>query len=107
MVKLRDPVHNFVTFNEDEIQVINLDTSKTSANILAVTHVTVVDATGAAPLPDRTILITDDLITGIGRSEDIHLPTNARVVTPPASLSFQGFGTCTFIGMKRTFLEHA
>jgi len=24
---------------------------------LAVTHVTVIDATGAAPLPDRTILI--------------------------------------------------
>jgi len=32
-------------------------TSKTSANILAVTHVTVIDATGAAPFPDRTILI--------------------------------------------------
>jgi len=38
----------------------------TSANILAVTHVTVIDATGAAALPDRTILITDDLITDIG-----------------------------------------
>jgi putative nucleotidyltransferase with HDIG domain len=25
MIKLRDPVHNFVTFNEDEIKVINLD----------------------------------------------------------------------------------
>jgi len=35
-----------------------------ATNILAVTHVTVIDATGAAPLPDRTILITDDLITG-------------------------------------------
>jgi len=55
-------------------------TSKTSANILAVIHVTVIDATGAAPLPDRTILMTDDFITGIGRSGDIHLRTNAMVL---------------------------
>ena len=54
--------------------------SSTSANILAVTQVTVIDTTGAAPRSDRTILITDDLITGIGRGEDIHLPTNATVV---------------------------
>ena len=61
--------------------------SKTPTNILAVTHVTVIDATGAAALPERTILITDDLITGIGRSEDINLPTNATVLNAASGIN--------------------
>jgi imidazolonepropionase-like amidohydrolase len=44
---------------------------------LAFTHVTVIDATGAAPRPERTVLITDDRITSISEAP---LPNDARVI---------------------------
>lgn len=48
--------------------------------ILAITHVTVIDATGAAPQPDMTLLITDQRIATIGLSPSTAIPRGARVV---------------------------
>ena len=44
---------------------------------LALTHVTVIDGTGAEPLPDRTVLITGDRITSITTAS---APPGARVI---------------------------
>jgi imidazolonepropionase-like amidohydrolase len=49
-------------------------------NILAFTHATVIDATGAPAQLDVTVVITGDRITGMGKSADINPPTNAVVV---------------------------
>ena len=47
---------------------------------LAITHVTVIDATGSPAQGDRTVVITGDRITSIGPSTDVRALEGARVV---------------------------
>jgi imidazolonepropionase-like amidohydrolase len=47
---------------------------------LAITHVTVIDATGAPPQPDMTLLIAAQRITALGPSSQISIPAGARIV---------------------------
>ena len=52
----------------------------TQSQPLVFTHVTVVDATGAQPMSDMTVVVTGDRITKIGRSGQVSVPRGARVV---------------------------
>src|SRR6266436_4993488 len=54
--------------------------SGAQTNLLAFTHATVIDATGAPGKTGLTVVITDDRITAIGKSADLHPPTNAVIV---------------------------
>jgi hypothetical protein len=45
---------------------------------IVFTHVTVIDATGAAPRPDVTVLITGDRIADVGKN--VSVPSSAQVV---------------------------
>ena len=45
-----------------------------------MTHVTVIDATGNAAQPDMTLLIADQRITSIGRSNSTAIPRGAEIV---------------------------
>lgn len=67
----------FLTF----LLLVSCSTKKTSpaAPTLAITHATVIDATGA-PQPDTTVLIEHDHIALIGPSRRISLPPNTPVV---------------------------
>ena len=47
---------------------------------LALTHATLIDATGRPPLTDRTIIVRGDRIRKIGESRKTTPPKNARVV---------------------------
>jgi imidazolonepropionase-like amidohydrolase len=47
---------------------------------LAITHVTVIDATGGAPLPDMMVLIADQHITAMGPSKSVAIPPGAQVL---------------------------
>jgi imidazolonepropionase-like amidohydrolase len=47
---------------------------------LALTHVTVIDCTGAAAKPSSTVVVTDGLISAVGSSETVPIPAGARVV---------------------------
>ncbi|HKY03971.1 MAG TPA: amidohydrolase, partial [Blastocatellia bacterium] len=47
---------------------------------IAFTHVTVIDATGAPPLPGMTVVITGDRITTIGPAGKVRIPRQAEVV---------------------------
>ena len=51
-----------------------------SAPVVVLTHVRVIDGTGAAPLDDQTIVITGDKISSIARSASAKVPTSAQVV---------------------------
>src|SRR5258705_6969090 len=51
-----------------------------STQVLVFTHVTVIDATGAEPKPDMTVVIRDGRIAELGRSGKIRPPKGARVV---------------------------
>lgn len=47
---------------------------------LALVHVTVIDATGAAAMPDMTVIISGDRIIKIGKVSDVAIPERAQLV---------------------------
>src|SRR5437667_6263479 len=47
---------------------------------LAFIHATVIDATGSAPMPDATALLSGDRIVAVGRTGSIFIPNGAEVV---------------------------
>jgi imidazolonepropionase-like amidohydrolase len=49
-------------------------------NALAITHVTVIDCTGAAAKPDSTVVVTGGLIAAIGPSESVKIPQDSHVI---------------------------
>lgn len=55
-------------------------TQDSSALPLAITHVTVIDATGAPPKSDHTVVITGERITSVGPATVARIPAGARVV---------------------------
>jgi imidazolonepropionase-like amidohydrolase len=50
------------------------------AKSLAITGVTVIDATGAPARPDMTVVVTGERITAVGKSGEVRVPEGARVV---------------------------
>ena len=54
--------------------------SKPPNPVLAIAHVTVIDATGAPPQPDMTILIHDQRIAALAPSKSISIPRSAQVL---------------------------
>lgn len=51
-----------------------------AAKALVFSHVTVIDATGAPPQPDQTVVIAGDRIVRIGPAKNVATPSNAQVV---------------------------
>jgi imidazolonepropionase-like amidohydrolase len=51
-----------------------------SAPALAITHVTVIDATGATAQPDQTVVIKDGRIVDLGKSADTLVPAGAETM---------------------------
>ena len=49
-------------------------------NILAVSDVTVIDATGSPAKPNMTVIITGDQITQIAKTGEVAIPNNAQVI---------------------------
>jgi hypothetical protein len=47
---------------------------------IAITHVTVIDATGAPPKPNFTVLIDNEKISAIGSDSSIDIPFGARII---------------------------
>jgi imidazolonepropionase-like amidohydrolase len=53
---------------------------KLQQNILAISDVTVIDATGASAKPNMTVIITADRITEIAKTGEVAIPKNAQVI---------------------------
>ena len=47
---------------------------------LAITHVTVIDVTAAAPQPDMTVIINGNRITALGKANNVRIPQGAQVI---------------------------
>jgi hypothetical protein len=47
---------------------------------LAITHVTLIDATGASAQPDMTVFLADELIAAIGPSKSMFIPRETKTV---------------------------
>jgi hypothetical protein len=54
-------------------------------NSMAFTHLTVIDATGQPPLPDRTVLVVGDRIQSINKLGKKNVPKSARIIDPSGS----------------------
>lgn len=54
--------------------------SKPSGSVLAITHVTVIDATGVPPQSDMTVLVAGHRIVAVGLSQSVHVPSDAQIV---------------------------
>jgi len=54
--------------------------SAQQSNTLAVTHVTVIDCTGAPPNPNSTVVIASGHISAVGPSDRVSIPAGAHVV---------------------------
>ncbi len=48
--------------------------------MIALTHVRVVDGTGAPPAEDQTVLIADGMIRAVGQVDDVTVPSGASVM---------------------------
>ena len=53
---------------------------KPQQNILAISDVTVIDATGGPAKPNMTVIIIGDRITTIGKTGEVAIPKNAQVI---------------------------
>jgi imidazolonepropionase-like amidohydrolase len=51
-----------------------------STAAVAITHVSVIDATGSAPQADMTVIVDDQRIVGLGSSGAARVPAGARIV---------------------------
>ena len=58
---------------------------------VAITHVTVIDGTGAEPRRDQTVLINGDRIGAIGPSTDLKVSRKARVIDGTGKYLLPGF----------------
>lgn len=47
---------------------------------IAITHATIIDATGAPPKPNSTILIDHEKISAIGPDSSLEIPSGARII---------------------------
>jgi len=58
----------------------SLSASAQKNDALVLTHITVIDCTGAAPKPDSTVVISGSQITAVGPTDSVSIPAAARVV---------------------------
>jgi imidazolonepropionase-like amidohydrolase len=58
----------------------SLVASAQTNDAIAITHVTVIDCTGAAARPNATVVVTGGFISAVGSSETTQVPAGARVV---------------------------
>src|SRR5258708_40245385 len=64
--------------------------SRRHLQVLIFTHVTVIDATGAPAKPDRSVVITGDRITAIGRSGKVRMPKDAQIINASGKYMIPG-----------------
>jgi imidazolonepropionase-like amidohydrolase len=58
----------------------SLSASTQTNNAIAITHVTVIDCTGAVARPNSTVVVAQGHITAVGLSDAIKIPAGTRVV---------------------------
>jgi imidazolonepropionase-like amidohydrolase len=56
------------------------ETEKLPQTHLIITHVTVIDASGAPAKPEMTVVITNSRIAALGKTGEVRLPKDARVL---------------------------
>src|ERR1044072_1100993 len=61
-----------------------------SEPVVALTNVTLIDGTGAAPKPNQTIVIQNGRITDVGAASSVRIPSGARTMDLAGSAVIPG-----------------
>ena len=69
---------------------VDLRAQDLRAGVLALTHVTVIDMTGAPPKPDMTVVIEGNRITSIAHSRKMRIPQSAEVINATGKFLIPG-----------------
>jgi imidazolonepropionase-like amidohydrolase len=69
----------------------SLSASTQTNNAIAITHVTVIDCTGAAARSNSTVVVAGGLISAVGPTETVIIPAGARVVDANGKFLIPGF----------------
>lgn len=79
--------------------------AKPGPRVLAFTHVTVIDATGAPARPDSTVVITGNRITALGRTGRVRVPNDATTIDASGKFMIPGLWDMHvhFTETERTF----
>ena len=56
------------------------ETNESRTNPIYITRVTVIDTKNGKELPDRTVILAGDRITGVAKTKDARVPPGAKVV---------------------------
>jgi imidazolonepropionase-like amidohydrolase len=65
--------------------------SDKKVSLIAFTHVTIIDATGAPPRNDMTVVVSEGKITAIGQTASVAVPVGATVVNGTGKFLLPGF----------------
>lgn len=84
---------------------VSLFAQQRKTTVLALTHVTVIDMTGARPKPEMTVVITGNRITAIGKTGRPRIPRGARVIDASGKFLIPGLWDMHvhFTETERTF----
>ena len=77
--------------NEEELPAQGLKNSQESTGVPIAVTGTLIDGTGAEPVPEAVVVIKDRYIAAVGSRKDIKIPENARVFSFPHGTLLPGF----------------
>jgi imidazolonepropionase-like amidohydrolase len=75
----------------DSLPTVIQEVVRVTAPVVALTHVQVVDGTGAPPAADRTIVIEDGRIAAVGPAGQVVIPSGAEILDLPGHTVIPGF----------------
>ena len=74
-----------------QIREINQKEITFKKAVIAITGATIVDGTGGAPIENGCVIVTDGIISAVGRKADIEIPGNAQVIDAQGLTLLPGF----------------
>jgi hypothetical protein len=73
------------------------DVIRENAPVIAITHVTLIDGTGAPARTDQSIVIREGKIEAVGANEKVTLPAGAKVIDGTGHTLIPGWWVCMSI----------
>ncbi len=74
-----------------QIREINQNEITSKKAVVAITGATIIDGTGGAPIEEGCVIVTDGIITAVGKKADIQIPANAHVINALGLTLLPGF----------------
>ncbi len=74
-----------------QIKEINQKEIASSKGIFAITGATIIDGTGAASIENGCVIVTDGVISAVGKKADVEVPGNAQIIHAEGLTLLPGF----------------